>query len=182
MSGAARIPAGAFLALPALLGACTTPEGLREEAYLGASASVLPNFGGSLEAGQVFHREDGKTDAFEVQATWQFFDDESLLDDGNPSAGDWLQLQGGFKRLIAAGDDRSWTLRGGAVWFRAEGEPNIINDPGDYLGGYAGFGFETRLSEHWSMGPELSLMLVTREGEFEVNAVPQLDWHLIWRP
>jgi len=171
------------LALLLALAACAVPPGLRDEAYVGGSASVLPNFGGSLEAGQVFRRTSTLTQAFEIQVTWQPIDDEDLADDGNPSAGDWLQFQGGLKTLWDAGDDRSWTLRYGGVWFRALGEPNIVNERGDYLGIFGGFGFETRLSEHWSMGPELSLMLATREKSgLELDLVPQLDWHLIWSP
>ena len=65
--------------------------------------------------------------------------------------------------------------------FRARGIPNIVQEPGDYAGVYAGFGFETQLSESVSMGPELSLMPATMEGGgSDFYWVPQLNWHITW--
>ena len=163
-----------------LCGCASSPE-LEGDVYAGVSASALPNFGVALEAGQVFARTSSTAYSFEVEATSQFFDDKTFSDNGDPEAGDWVQFQGGFKALIDAQDEHAWATRWGGVWFRAEGEPNIVNEEGDYLGIYGSLGFETRLSRHWSMGPELSLFLVTREkSDLELDVVPQFNWHLIW--
>ena len=175
--------ATAILLASAAMAGCTGIPGLDDEIYVGGSPSVLPNIGLALEAGQVFRRTPKATWSFEVETTYQFLDDEDISNDGNPSAGSWVQAQGGVKALLPRSDARSWTVRFGAVWFRAKGEPNIVQKPGDYVGGYGGLGFETRISEHWSMGPELSLMVVSREKTgFNLDVVPQINWHLIWAP
>ena len=68
----------------------------------------------------------------------------------------------------------------GVAWFRARGEPNIVQEPGDYEALYAGFGFETHLTESITMGPELSLMLALREKSSSFDFVPQFNWHITW--
>lgn len=183
LRSAPALAPGFALAL-ALAGGCATPEALRAgEVYAGVSASALPNFGLALEAGQVLARTPTTVYSFEVEATSQFFDDKTFSDNGDPEAGDWFQFQGGFKARIAHQEDRAWTVGWGGVWFRADGRPNIVNEEGDYLGGYGSLGFERRISEHWSMGPELTMMLVSREKSgFELDVVPQLNWHLVWTP
>ena len=52
--------------------------------------------------------------------------------------------------------------------------------PGDYEALCAGFGFETRLPESISVGPELSLMLALGEKQRDIELVPQFNWHITW--
>ncbi len=149
-------------------------------AYWGFSLSFLPNIGLAWEFGGVYERTSSLIWAWEGEITWQFLDDKIFADDGGPAAGDWYQFQLGVK--IASDPDarRHWTVRWGGVWFKANGETNIVEESGNYVGAYLGFGFETDLSCNFTMGPELSGMFVFHEdGRFEV--VPQFNWHFIWK-
>lgn len=148
-------------------------------AYWGGSLSFLPNVGVAVEMGGIFRRETDLLWSWEAECTWQFIDDELLADDGNPSAGDWYQVQIGAKVSTAPLARRHWTVRGGAVWFYAGRNPNIVEEEGHYFGIYAGIGFETDLTPSLTMGPELSGMLVMHEDGL-VEVVPQLNWHVIW--
>ena len=142
--------------------------------------SALPNLGVTAGVGQTFLRTERFEYVLELQGTLQPWDDEDLHDDGNPPAGDLTQFQLGVKRAGPWGVRRTWTGRAGAVWFRAEGEPNIVQEPGDYLGVYVGAGFETRLTPHLSVGPDFVLMLVSLERSGEVDLVPQFRWTFTW--
>ena len=173
-------PARAGLVPYALaLAACVSSETRELSTNFGFSA--LPNIGATAGVSQVLRTAEDREDSFELQATFQPWDDEDIHDDGHPSAGDFTQFQLGAKRAWPADDRRDWTARGGVVWFRAEGEPNIVQDPGDYLGVYAGLGFETHLSEGLTMGPDLTLMLVALERSSDLDVVPQLAWRVTFR-
>jgi len=167
------------LLLLALMAGCKGLEG-GEDLSVGTSLSALPNIGLSLSAGQVFERDAERTWAFELEGTHQPWDDEDLADDGNPHAGTITQIQMGVKRTSDPMDSRHWTQRYGVGWFRARGEPNIVQEPGDYEVLYAGIGFETHLTKSISMGPELSLMLALREKQSSFDFVPQFNWHITW--
>jgi len=148
-------------------------------AYFGASVSFLPNLGAAVEIGGIYQRTRSLTWSWEGEFTWQFLDDETFADDGNPAFDGWYQLQAGVKIASHPLSRRHWTLRWGGVWFYADGEPNIVEEEGHYFGAYVGFGFETDITCNFSMGPELSGMFVIHEdGLFEV--VPQFNWHFIW--
>ena len=149
--------------------------------YLDASLSLLPNIGVGVGGGKVFWRRPNDIWAFEVLGTYQFLDDEDFSSDGNPGAGDWYQIRAGIKNTFAPKSRRHLTTRWGAVWFKAKGAPNIIGQPGDYYGIYGGVGFETDLTSSLTVGPELSVMVVTEVDEFHVvRPVPQLNWHVTW--
>ncbi|MDJ0523368.1 MAG: hypothetical protein QNJ90_14955 [Planctomycetota bacterium] len=148
--------------------------------YVDTSLSFLPNVGAGLGGGMVISRTPQVQTSLEILGTWQFLDDEDFVDDGNPAAGDWYQIRAGAKWSFAPKSRRHLTLRAGAMWLQANGEPNILNDPGDWFGIYGGIGFETDVTPCLTVGPELSLFLVTREEEFSVEPVPQLNWHVTW--
>ncbi len=141
-------------------------------------ASALPNLGLTTGMDQVFHRSGETSYALEALFTFQPWDDEDVISDGHPHAGDFAQFQLGVKRARPSQEDRWWTSRAGAVWFRAKGEPNIVQLPGDYLGLYAGAGFELQVNEHLTMGPDLSLLVVSLERSGDVDVVPQLAWRV----
>lgn len=168
------------LLLLALMTGCST-AGLGDDLYLGGSLSAVPNIGLSLSVGQVFDRDEKRAWSFELEMAHQPWDDEDFASDGNPAAGDITQFQLGVKRSSDPFGHRHWTQRYGFGWFRARGIPNVVDEPGDYAGLYAGFGFETQLSKSVSMGPELSLMPVNMEGGgSDLYWVPQFSWHIIW--
>ena len=98
-----------------------------------------------------------------------------------PSAGDWSQIQSGLKLSFQPKERRHWTLRTGVVWLRAAGEPNLLDEPGDYGGFYVGGGFEAEITEHLTVGPAVVLMPVFMEGSQDLELVPQLTWRFIWR-
>ena len=147
-------------------------------AYWGVGPSFLPNVGASVEFGSVYKRGARFIWSGEMKFTWQFLDDEDFIDDGNPGAGNWWQAQGGIKLATNPRARRHWTFRGGGVWFYAEGEPNIVQEPGHYFGVYAGIGFEAEITSNFSTGPELQGLFVY--GQDRVFAIPQFTWHFIW--
>ena len=172
--------AGLALLLSPLLSSCGS-TGWGDDLHVGTSLSAVPNIGVSLTAGQVFERNEEREWAFELEMTHQPWDDEDFASDGNPAAGDFTQFHMGVKRSSDPLGHRHWTQRYGLGWFRATGRPNVVQEPGDYAGLYAGFGFETQLTESISMGPELSLMPATMEGgHSDVFWVPQFNWHITW--
>ncbi len=168
-------------------GACCTPCTIGcwpappcRSTYATGSLSLLPNIGLGLAAGKVLSRSSTATWSAEVGGTWQFLDDEDFADDGNPGAGDWYQIRAGAKTSFNPSGRRHLTLRYGALWLQANGEPNILQRPGNYAGLYASVGFETDLTSRISAGPEIVVMAVTRDSEFRVRSVPQFNYRLTW--
>ncbi len=148
-------------------------------AYLGGSLSFLPNVGVAVQGGVDRHRDRRLKVSTEAEFTYQFLDDELFIDDGNPAAGNWLQFQGGVKVATNPDARRHWTGRLGGCWFYAGDDPNIVDKEGHYFGVYGGIGFETDLTEGFTMGPELSVMLAIHESG-DLVAVPQFNWHFLW--
>jgi hypothetical protein len=133
----------------------------------------------SVHGAQLFSEKPAYELWNELELTYQFLDDEDFADDGNPGAGDWTQVRGGLKWSLAPESRRRWTHRAGLFWFRALGEPNVLSESGDYLGLYYGFGYETRATENWTFGPELTLLFAAKEGGTDEFAlVPQLAWRV----
>lgn len=148
-------------------------------AYFGLSGSFLPNLGASFTIGGIYLRTESTKWAWEIEATYQPFDDEIFADDGNPKAGDWWQIQAGVKLASAPHTRRHLTGRWGGVWCWSGKDPNIVEEKGNYFGAYAGIGYEADLTPCFTTGPELSVMLMWHEkGDFVV--VPQFNWHFIW--
>ena len=158
---------------------------LRQEharkAFFGAGLSALPQVGAAVEAGwRVAARES--YDLFvELEGTVQFLDDTDFNDDGLGGPGTFSQARLGLKHTFSPGHKRHLTVRYGAVWFRARGGVTILDLPGDYIGAYLGLGFETDLSERWTMGPEIRILLVEGTDSQGFDVVPQFGWHLIFR-
>ena len=147
-------------------------------AYLDGLGSVLPNMGVGLGLGRVLRRSDAATTFVEAQAIYQFLDDEDVASDGQPKAGPWYQIMAGLKRSSTPAGLRHVTSRIGAVWLRAEGEPNFIQEEGNYLGAYGGVGFETHLGPSLMVGPNVTILLITRDVHFSLaRPVPQISWH-----
>ena len=159
-------------------------RGLVEErhptGYVGLAGSLLPNVGLQVFGGRVIGGRCTAPTSLEAGLTWQFLDDEAFADDGNPEAGNWFQADVGlrFTRSIACA--RRSVLRVGASYVHAEGDPNILQFPGDYFGGYVGVGFEADLNGSVTIGPDLTVHVLTKDGSFTHGIVPQLTWRLSW--
>jgi len=167
----------AVLLLALVLPACRSriqPE--REtEIYGGAGVSGLPNVGGHVIAGQFFSKRYEKSDfAFELRTAYQGGEDSATQD------GEFFQVQAGVKQVLAPGHPRYWYVRYGVVWFRANGDPAILDLPGDYLGGFAGAGYQWRIGERASIGPEATLNFVDGEGSTDFEFLPQVAFNLIF--
>ena len=164
----------------ALAASCTSLAG-DDQFHADLAFSALPNVGVAVSAGQVVNESPERTWAFELEAVSQFFDDEFFIDDGNPAAGHFGEIRIGLKRSPAWHSRRRWVTRLGGVWFRANGIPNIVQNPGDYVGLYGSLGFETRLSDTLSVGPEVSLALARQEGAGGAwDLLPQFFWRATW--
>jgi len=169
----------ALLVLALLAGACRAPESGCDP-RIGVGPSFLPNIG---VAGNVDWRLSA-LGAGELRAdanlTQQFLDDEDFVDDGNESAGDWTQISLGLRYVATPDDEASWESFVGPVWFHARGEPNIIDEPGRYVGVRAGLGYHVRLSPRFSMGPSLAVVYGWDGGG--PARFPQLTWDLTFAP
>lgn len=144
---------------------------------LGLAPSLLPNLG--LAASLSAPLRTGSAWELEARFTDQFVDDKDFADNGFPEAGNWTQLDLGLLRL-AWEDGRAWSTRFGLVGFQARGEPNLVDEAGDYLGLYFGVGRFTRFGAGLVFGPELTL--IAASGEDPRVLIPQLTWGLRWTP
>ncbi len=147
---------------------------------IGLAGSLLPNVGVKAFGDLVIGGSCAAPTSIEIGGTWQFLDDKSFADDGNPEADDWLQFDAGVRFTRAVACARRSVLRFGATVVRAEGVPNIVQEEGTYFGGYVGVGFETDLSDEISIGPELTVHAVTKDGSFTHGIVPQFTWRMSW--
>lgn len=175
-----RVQGIALLAVLVSGPACSTPlTGSGLEA--GAAISVLPNIGLTVAAARPWGQMMSRDWAWEVQYTRQWFDDEDLLDDGNPSAAPVDQLQVGAKTEGSLSGPRVWTGRAGLVWLHAGPIPNMVDQAGHHGGVYFSLGFQTRLGEDVTVGPELALLFVDREGHgTHIEPLPQFLYRLTW--
>jgi len=153
-----------------LLVACRAriqPE--RESEVYGAVGVVgLPSVGAHVTGGQYFSKRSPKYDfAFELRAGAQGGDDSATQDGG------FYQVQAGVKQVTSPGHDRRLVFRYGITWFRANGDPSVLSEPGDYLGAYGGVGYEWRLGSRFWLGPEVTLNLVDGEGSRGTEFLPQ---------
>ncbi len=143
------------------------------ELHAGVGFLAVPAAGVSVTAGQTIHdRHDFFDIAFELQAAFQFPEDSATQN------GKWAQIQAGAKATLSPGHPSHVVLRAGGVWFRATGDPAILDAPGDYLGLYGGVGYEWDLSPRMTAGPEFKVLVVGGEGSLGVEVVPQfgLNW------
>lgn len=162
-----------------LLAACRSRvAGPPRDWYAGGSFSAVPGVGLAVEGGKVFAREDKYDWSAEGQVFRHFWDDKDLADDNFADHGRVTAVRAGLKHTMSPGHKRHLTCRYGFQFYRATGEPGIIEKAGDYYGGYFGIGFETDLSRHWTMGPELSVAFMQGEGGRQFEVVPTFFWHL----
>ena len=166
----------------ACAGACRAPEGgYRPD--LALAPSFLPNLGVAAAASAALQRGPRWEWRAEARFTDQFLDDKDVADNGLPEAGNWTQLDLGLRvdELATDADDRAhWSWRFGALGFEARGEPNIADEPGDYLGLYAGVGRFTDFGNGFSFGPEVTL--VAAHGPDPQVFFPQITWGIRWCP
>jgi hypothetical protein len=165
--GARRL---AWLGTLALV-ACRAPE-------LALAPSFLPNLGLAGAVAAPLRR--GGPWSLEARFTDQFLDDKAFADNTLPAAGNWTQLDLGLRRAGAEEDGRAWSTRLGLVAFEARGEPNLVEQAGDYFGAYWGIGRTTRLGATLAFGPEVTL--VAAHGPDPRVLFPQLTWGLRWSP
>lgn len=142
---------------------------------MGLAPSVLPNLG--LMASLAVPLKARREHHLELRFTDQFLDDKTLADDGNPEAGNWAQIDLGWLRLSPA--SRGWSARLALTAFEARGEPNLLDEPGEYWGLVAGLGWFEELAPGWWLGPELALIGASGPDPFVL--IPQLTWGLRWR-
>lgn len=147
---------------------------------LGLAASLLPNLGVAASASAPLQRTPDAEWRAETRFTYQFVDDKAFADNGLPEAGDWTQLELGVRVVLDPQERRIWSLRGGGVAFRARGEPNIVDESGDYAGVYLALSREVRVTRSLAIGPELVLLAASGPDDFVL--VPQLVWGLRFAP
>ena len=149
----------------------------------GGGVSLLPSAGLELTAGApLAWRPSDLETAWEANATYQFFDDENIADDGNPGADPWVQLGLSLRFDGPLSERTRWSFRSGVQWMHAGDDPNIVDAPGDYAGLRLGLGFESLLANGLRTGPEVAILPVWGGDEHELRLVPQLTWSLRWSP
>lgn len=158
-----------------LLGALSACAGVPPPS-LGLAPSVLPNLGLMGSLAQPLAPESRHHG--ELRFTQQFVDDKLLADDGNPEAGDWTQIDLGW--LCLPDRPRGWSARVALTVFEARGEPNLVDEAGDYGGLLAGVGWFAELAPGWWVGPELAV--IAAAGPEEPVVFPEITWGLRWRP
>jgi hypothetical protein len=147
------------------------------EVYGGGTVLASPAVGGSLEFGQVFARSAAADWSFEIEGGVQALDAELY---GNTSNGTWAQAQGGVKASFNPLGRGHPTARAGIAWFRTTEPTEFVDEEGDYVGLYAGVGYEVDVSPRFTTGPEISVMAAAKEGGSDPVYVPQFSWHFLY--
>jgi len=144
--------------------------------YGGAGLSALPDIGGSVTAGQYISKRSPKFDyAFEMRVAYQGGDDSATQD------GEFAQIQVGAKQVASPGHSKRLFFRYGFTWFRANGNPEIIDRSGDYFGVFGAVGYEWDLSDHWTFSPDVAVNMVDGEGSTGSELLPQLNLSFLFR-
>jgi len=158
-----------ILAALFLFGCRTRIQPERESEVYGSVGVVgRPSVGAHVTGGQYFSKTSPKYDfAFELRAGAQGGDDSAT------QGGGFYQVQAGVKQVTSPGRDHHLFFRYGITWLRANGDPNLFSEPGDYLGAYGGVGYEWRLGSRFWLGPEVTLNLVDGEGTKGTEFLPQ---------
>lgn len=150
----------------------------RGELYVDLAATLLPGVGqGAVGLGQVVARTQAATWSFETLASFQHLEAGTLQADGD---GDLAQLSGGLKATLAPHARTHLVLRAGATWLRATAPTRTLGEPGDWVGAYAGVGWEWDVTAWLATGPEAQLGVLLREGlDGEVGLQPRLAWRVV---
>jgi len=177
-----RLAHALFVVAALALGGCRGPLGAAppRTAYVEGAFAALPQLGVSAGGGAVLEHTEKGLFAVEGAGTYQFLSDDDLASDGRGTAGSFTQAHLGLKHSFLYQPRRHVTLRYGAMWFRMTGAPLIVEEPGDYYGLYVGLGFETDLSDHWTMGPEIRGAAVDRNGSGGRDFLAEFFWHVIF--
>jgi len=175
MSRAARI---AFALLVACAACRSRIAGEREsDLAVGLGGAVGPGAGVALTAAQRFHPGTERSDfAFEMTGTFG-----SVLDAGAAGSGDFFQVQAGVKQTLSPGHPRRPVVRYGLTWLRATSSSSLLDEAGDYFGGYAGVGYEWDLSPRWTIAPQVNALLLGGEGSIGFTVAPQALLQVIFR-
>jgi len=166
-----------LLAVLAAAGCRTRIATEREtEIYGGVGVAGVPDVGGAVTAGQFFSKSGPRFDyAFEMRGVFQGGDDSATQD------GEFFQVQAGVKQVASPGHPRRPFFRYGVTWFRANGDPRVLDRSGDYFGAFGAAGYEIDLSEHWTLSPEVAVNLVDGEGSTGSDFLPQVFVSLLLR-
>ena len=145
------------------------------EAFGGVGVAALPSVGAAVIAGQRFSEREKFDLDFELRAIFQGGDDSAT------QSGKFFQVQAGVKQTLNPGHRRRPFLRFGATWFRSTGNPDLIDQPGDYLGIYVGGGYEFDVSPRVTISPDVSLNLVNGEGSIGGEFLPSFALNVLFR-
>ena len=161
----------------ALVGCRTRIQPEREsEIYGGIGVQGLPGIGGTVVGGQYFSKHKEMSDfAFELRGGFQ-----GGVDDSPTQSGKFAQIQAGVRQNLSPGHDQRLYFRYGVTWFRAVGDPNIVDEPGDYFGAYGAVGYEWRLGRRFWIGPEITVNGVNGEGPIDWEVLPQIGFNLLF--
>lgn len=169
IDGLLRSVAALFLA-----SACQSPLG-GEDIDLALAASGLPGIGASAGLAQRVGSVRGLRLDAEVSWTHQELSDEG------PRGDDWDQVFGGLRLGDPSEAELRRSVRAGITWLRADGDPEFLDDPGDYGGVYLGGGLAWRIARSLSSGPELTFSAVDSEGSKSGSGLTaELAWRLVW--
>jgi hypothetical protein len=162
----------ALLAALLLVGCRSRIQPEREsEIYGGVGVVGLPSVGAQVTAGQYVSKSSPKYDfAFELRAAVEGGSDSPTQDGG------FYQVQAGLRQVTSPGHDRRWVFRYGLTWMRANGDPQVIDEPGDYLGAYGGVAYEWQVGRRVWVGPEVTLSVVDGEGSRGSEVLPQIGF------
>lgn len=166
-----------------MVGACHTRQaGYPRDYYGGLSFTAIPGVGFAAHGGKVVHRAEKFDLSLEAEIVRDFWDDTDFANDNLGDPGRMTCVRIGARQALSPGWKRHAVFRYGLQLYRATGSPGIIEDPGDYFGGYGSIGFETDLARHWSMGPEISVAVLGGEGSLPTEIVPTFFWRLTFWP
>lgn len=171
-----------------LAAACRSPlqpEGAdadaERRAYVGAGLSALPQVGVGVVGGWRVSARESQEIYLEAEGVAQFLNDADFNNDGFGGPGTYYQVGFGLMHSFTPKSRRHLTLRYGAAWLHTTSGQTILDQPGTYLGGYLGIGFDTDLSERWSMGPEVRVLGVWGTASQGFEILPQFAWRFVFK-
>ena len=127
-----------------------------ERGYMGLGFSVLPGFGGGLEFGM--HTKITQTAMWSIEFGMHYQDMSESLS-GENASGSLMSASAGMRIRFQPRARGHVTARAGLSWLRTDGNPHDLDTAsldwrGDYIGVYAGIGYEFDLGCNWTTGPE----------------------------
>lgn len=175
-----------------VLSACTHLD-TADQFRVGVGAATFPGAGSMVSLGQLVHESETAEWSAEVEVMWQPLSDESMGSSGPGRTGRYVQVRTGVRALWDPDAPEAWTTRLGAVFLRSLGKPDFLTLDGpykqdDWSGFYGGIGRAYRVSDRFSIEPELAVMAVQHQGGFvhyfslgSASVFAQALLHLEWR-